>query len=183
MCRGCRCSDCNGIKVREHAKVRGVPMRYALLLIGLVVVNCVGVDRARAQLAPNAPVDQPQALKEQQLEAFEAAIAPYVAEARKTYPGARQRFLDKLPPGHVFYVTVRLRDEQGHFEQAFVRVQSVADQKVTGVIANDIYIVEGYEIGQVRSFDESELIDWLIARPDGSEEGNLVGKFLDTYRP
>jgi hypothetical protein len=29
------------------------------------------------------------------------------------------------------------------------------------------------------SFQESELVDWLISRPDGSEEGNVVGKFLD----
>jgi Uncharacterized protein conserved in bacteria (DUF2314) len=154
-------------------------MRCALLLIGLLVV----VD-ARAQLAPNAPADQPQALQQQQIDAFEAAIKPYVDEARKTYPEARQRFVDnKLPPGHVFYVTVRLRDSAGHFEQAFVRVQEVQDQKVTGVIANDIQLVEGYELGQVHSFDDSELIDWLIAHPDGSEEGNVVGKFLDTYRP
>jgi hypothetical protein len=62
-------------------------------------------------------------------------------------------------------------------------VQDVTEQKVTGVIANDIYLVEGYEMGQVHTFDETELIDWLISKPDGSEEGNLVGKFLDTYRP
>jgi hypothetical protein len=30
---------------------------------------------------------------------------------------------------------------------------------------------------------EAELLDWLITKPDGSEEGNVVGKFLDTYRP
>jgi hypothetical protein len=23
----------------------------------------------------------------------------------------------------------------------------------------------------------------MISRPDGTEEGNVVGKFLDTYRP
>jgi hypothetical protein len=153
-------------------------MRYALLLIGLVVAA-----GAHAQLAPSAPADQPQALKKDDVEAFEAAIAPYVAEARKTYPQAKQRFLDRLPPGHIFYVTVRLHDSEGHFEQAFVRVQDVREQQVTGVIANDIYLVEGYEMGQVHTFDESELIDWLISKPDGSEEGNLVGKFLDTYQP
>jgi hypothetical protein len=29
----------------------------------------------------------------------------------------------------------------------------------------------------------SALLDWLITRPDGTEEGNVVGKFIDTYRP
>lgn len=157
-------------------------MRCALLLIGLLVAAGAHAQLV-AQLAPNAPADQPQALKQQDVEAFETAIAPYVAEARKTYPEAKQRFLEKLPTGHIFYVTVRLHDSEGHFEQAFIRVQDVKEQKVTGVIANDIYLVDGYEAGQVHTFDESELIDWLISKPDGSEEGNLVGKFLDTYRP
>jgi hypothetical protein len=30
---------------------------------------------------------------------------------------------------------------------------------------------------------ETELLDWLITKPDGTEEGNVVGKFLDTYQP
>ena len=28
-----------------------------------------------------------------------------------------------------------------------------------------------------------EVLDWTISKPDGTEEGNFVGKFLDTYRP
>ncbi len=36
---------------------------------------------------------------------------------------------------------------------------------------------------QEYSFNEDELLDWLISKPDGSEEGNVVGKFLDTYGP
>jgi hypothetical protein len=33
------------------------------------------------------------------------------------------------------------------------------------------------------TFPAGELVDWMIARPDGSEEGNEVGKFMDTYVP
>lgn len=29
-------------------------------------------------------------------------------------------------------------------------------------------------------FKEKDIIDWLISKPDRSEEGNFVGKFLDT---
>ena len=29
-------------------------------------------------------------------------------------------------------------------------------------------------------FNEKDILDWLIAKPDGSEEGNFIGKFLDT---
>jgi hypothetical protein len=44
-------------------------------------------------------------------------------------------------------------------------------------------IVHGYRLGDRYTFPESELRDWLIAKPDGSEEGNYVGKFLDGYEP
>lgn len=32
------------------------------------------------------------------------------------------------------------------------------------------------------SFAESMLIDWTISKPDGTEEGNYIGKFLDDYQ-
>jgi hypothetical protein len=43
--------------------------------------------------------------------------------------------------------------------------------------------VHGYSLGDRYAFPESELRDWLITRPDGTEEGNFVGRFLDSYEP
>jgi hypothetical protein len=43
-------------------------------------------------------------------------------------------------------------------------------------------IVSGFKLGQTYTFNESDLIDWFISKPDGSEEGNVVGKFLDTLK-
>jgi hypothetical protein len=133
----------------------------------------------RVRLAPNAPQDKPYAIEDQR--GYEKVIAPYVAEARKTYPQAKRRFLKGLPRGDVFFVTTRLRDSQDHWEQAFIRVQSIQDEVVTGVISSRLSVVKGYQLGQVYSFKEAELVDWTIAKPDGSEEGNVVGKFMDTY--
>ena len=39
----------------------------------------------------------------------------------------------------------------------------------------------GSSFGDSYQFSESDLLDWLITHPDGSEEGNFVGKFLDSY--
>jgi hypothetical protein len=136
-----------------------------------------------ATLAPNAPPDRPHAISERRLAAYDEAIAPYVAEARRTWPDARRRFLSGLPAGHVFFVTTRLRDSEGLWEQSFVRVQSIRDRTITGLIASNLGLVKGYRINQSYSFDENELLDWMVANPDGSEEGNVVGKFLDTYKP
>ena len=37
-------------------------------------------------------------------------------------------------------------------------------------------------LGDPYTFPEGELVDWLITHPDGSEEGNVVGKFLDEWQ-
>jgi hypothetical protein len=135
---------------------------------------------ALAQLAPSAPNDQPKALTEEQIPDNSKAIAPYVAMARKSYPGARQRFLSGLPRGQNFFLVTRLVDAKGHWEQVFIHVDAIVDGQVTGTIASDVKIISGFRSGEIYKFPESEMIDWLISNQDGSEEGNFVGKFLDT---
>jgi Uncharacterized protein conserved in bacteria (DUF2314) len=140
------------------------------------------VGAGKAQLAPNAPTDKAHSIDQQRAAAYEAAIAPHVAEARQTYASAKARFLIGLPKGQAFYVTTRLKDSLGRFEQVFIRVYEIKDATVSGMIASQVHLIPGYREGQRYSFPEAALIDWLIAKPDGSEEGNFVGKFLDTYR-
>lgn len=135
-----------------------------------------------AQLAPNAPKDDPHALTPGQLTGNDQAIAPYVRIARESYPAARDRFLRGLPSGQHFFVVTRLVDAQGHQEQVFILVKNVTDRVIMGVISSDIALVSGFKAGQPYSFQESQLIDWLITKPDGSEEGNVVGNFLDTHK-
>jgi Uncharacterized protein conserved in bacteria (DUF2314) len=136
-----------------------------------------------AQRVPDPPSDQPLPIQAKQAAALDAAIAPYVSQARKSYPRAKLRFLQGLPSGQTFFVTVRLEDSKGHSERVFVRVVEIHGTTVSGSIADDVILVDGFKIGQKYSIDESEILDWLIAKPDGSEEGNFVGKFLDNYRP
>jgi len=135
-------------------------------------------------VSKDAPPDKSvRAESQEQLEKMHKATAPYVKQAKKTYPAAKERFLKGLPAGEAFFITTRLHDEQGHEEQVFVAVVSIEDGTVSGVISSAIYAVAGYRNGQPYTFPESELVDWLISKPDGSEEGNVVGKFLDTYQP
>jgi hypothetical protein len=116
------------------------------------------------------------------LAAVERAITPYVAKARQTYPAAKARFMSGLPRGETFFVTTRLRGRDGTMEQVFVRVSKITGSQISGTIASQLMLVDGYRPGQEYSFNDANLIDWLIAKPDGTEEGNVVGKFLDTYK-
>lgn len=136
------------------------------------------------KLAPNAPADQPVSAADLcQWKAMVSAIKPYSERARNTYPMVKQRFLKGLPHGESFFVTAALTDSAGHHEQVFLLVDSISNFRIVGRIWNDILVVSGYRRGQHYEMPEAEIIDWLISKPDGSEEGNEVGKFLDTYQP
>jgi hypothetical protein len=162
-----------------------------ILQLVVLLLFCATLSLAQQQqqpasppaLSPSAPEDKPQALSAEQVKKFEEAIKPYVEKARKTYPDARKRFLAGLPPKHSFYITTRLHDEQGRFEQVFIAVKEIKEGTIKGIIASDITTITKYKFGDLYSFPESELMDWTIALPDGSEEGNFVGKFLDEYKP
>src|SRR5215218_569707 len=111
------------------------------------------------------------------------AMAPYVAQARSTYPAARERFMRGLPARHTMFVTTRLVDSGGRVEQVFVVVDSIRGSAIAGRIWSPIQVVHGYAYRQPYVFPDSALVDWMVARPDGSEDGNVVGKFIDSYRP
>ena len=103
-------------------------------------------------------------------------------QARRTWPQARERFLRGLPPGHVFLITVRLTDALGRMEQVFVRVDQIDGNRIHGKIDSQIGTVLGWRRGDAFETPDGALIDWTILAPDGSESGNFVGRFLDTYR-
>jgi uncharacterized protein YegJ (DUF2314 family) len=138
-----------------------------------------------APLAPNAPADRPVSIVSSPTEvsaallAFKKHIAPAVKQGRATLPQAKRRFLQRLPAGQVFFVTTYLTDPDGNFEQVFVRVKRWQDKQVSGLIANELGNVKGFQQNQLITFPESAVLDWTISRSDGTEEGNYIGKLLD----
>lgn len=162
-------------------RIRDLTLLFVLVLGVPAIAHSQEPDKL-TPLAPNAPKDQP--VKANLVEKkFDEAIKPYVERARKTYPEAKERYLAGLPPQQVFFLTARLHDSTGRWEQVFIEVKEIKDGNIKGLIANDIEVVSGYKIGDSYTFPESELLDWTISKPDGTEEGNVVGKFLDTYHP
>jgi hypothetical protein len=153
-----------------------------LLFFGVLLLMAGAASGQTPHLASNAPPDKPAHMADQQLAAFELAIQPYIAQAKSTYPEAKQRFQAGLPSGQSFFITTRIFETPAKYEQVFVAVQRIEDHIVHGRIWSDIELIHGYHRGDAFAFPESEMIDWLITQPDGSEEGNYVGKFLDTYQ-
>src|SRR4051812_18821235 len=82
-------------------------------------------------VSPDAPKDAPKDVRgSEAVRKFDEAIKPYVEKARKTYPDAKKRFLDGLPPKQSFFVTTRLYDDSGAFEQVFVAVKEIKGGRI-----------------------------------------------------
>ena len=159
----------------------------SILLSILVTLGAANVAIAQqpqpdVYIAPNAPKDKPVSAGASQVDQMEAAMKPYIEKAKATYPQAKARFLSGLPPRHTFFITTRLYDSSKRVEQVFIAVNEIKDGQISGIIASEIHLVSGYRGGDAYSFPESALIDWTISKPDGTEEGNFVGNFLDTYQ-
>jgi len=154
----------------------------------LLIVLALGAGCATApalpKVAANAPPDQAiQVTGNAQIEEIEKDLEPCVEAARATLPDAMARFQKGLPKGQVFSVTVRLRDEARHFEQAYVAVDRIQNGRVEGRIWTELQLVRNYHAGQAIVLPESEVLDWTISRPDGTEEGNLLGNHLESGAP
>ena len=165
-----------------------------LRAIGLATVIGLALGCAHARSAPpapaastspppvyvplNAPPDVPFGMSAQLMTLLE----PCRRRALATWPGARRRFLAGLPPNYVLLVTTRLRNPGGRMEQVFVAVDGIDGTRVRGRITSEILVVVGYRQWQAVTVPERDIVDWTISRPDGSEEGNWMGKFIDAYR-
>ena len=162
-------------------------LKKILLAAAVAVSMSVGIAAQQQQgkdvhVAPNAPKDDPIAAKDEELKKIEEALKPHIKKARETYPDAKRRFLAGLPPQHSFFITTRLRDDEGRFDQVFIAVKEIKGGVVRGLIWNDVNLVKGYKHGDEYKFPEGEVLDWTISKPDGTEEGDFIGKFFDSLR-
>jgi len=108
----------------------------------------------------------------------EKLFQPLIAQARKTLPEAKARFLKGLPKGYTFSVTTRIYDKNKKFEQVFVIVKSWSGDRIEGILNNEVQL-QGFKLGQALTVYEKDVLDWTIVNTKGEEEGNLIGKFID----
>lgn len=151
-------------------------MKNAGLLLLLVLFQT-----SFAQMSEKAPVDDPMIFNStKEGDDFNARIAPLIVRARNTWPDAKARF--EKNRSTLLFVSHKLVDPQKREETVFVHVKSVAAGFIRGVIASEIGIVSGYRHGDEMIIPEMQILDWTISLPDGREDGNLIGKYIDSTR-
>ena len=151
-------------------------------LFTLLIVATLAVGVSAFQYAPQTDKPPDAGIQFDNPAVLDSIIAPYVDMALRTYPEARARFIKGLPAGDVFFITTRVFDPTGNFEQIMVKVDSLRDRSVFGRVAAASGNLPGLAPGNPFKCREADIIDWCITKPDGKQEGNVVGKFLDVVR-
>ena len=157
-------------------------MRIFFLTCLLLIACPLGGGAQQPKPSPTPPPDRPTEVTADEIKQFEETLKPYIEKARQTYPDAKKRYLAGLPQGQWFSVTTKIYDEQGRFESVFIAVREIKDGVVKGVIASEMNLVTKYKLGEAYSFAEKDLLDWTISHPDGTEEGNFVGKYIESLQ-
>lgn len=124
---------------------------------------------------------EPQILRRTDYLEIDHKMQPFIAQARKTLPLIKQRYLAGLPEGEELFLTIKLRDPDDAFEQAMVKIVDWKTDQVLGKLASPLFVVQSYHQGDLLNFKEDAIIDWMLRKPDGSREGDYVGRFLRTY--
>ncbi|WP_046245293.1 hypothetical protein [Hymenobacter terrenus] len=112
----------------------------------------------------------------------EATLADPTREALRTLPQAKKRFLAGLPEGDQFLLSVRVLATDTSFRQASVRVLGWHGNTVQALLLADTANSAGAHEPVPISFPEAAVLDWTLLRASGREEGNYVGRHLDTSR-
>ena len=87
-----------------------------------------------------------------------------IATARKTF----DQFVDnwKSMPNDGVSVKFGLPTRDGGVEHIWFQPSQITDTEITGICGNDPADVAGLKLGDVRTFDRSELTDWMILKGD-----------------
>jgi hypothetical protein len=112
---------------------------------------------------------------------LDKAMQPYVVKARAGLPGIKKRFEAGMKD-EVLMLTVRVYDPNGKYEQVFATVKKWDEKEITGTIASDVMGIKSHKMGDEITFPEKDILDWTIEKRDGTEEGNVVGNFLNTFK-
>lgn len=162
------------INVRFQLKHREI---LALLASSLLYSQAVATESPA--LADNAPLDCTFEITSADFFEIIDAKSP---EAMEEWPEAKSRFLDGLPEKHSLFVTFILFDSEGRTEYVFLIVDSINGDKITGRLWTDVLFVEGFYHGDQFVLPEDTIRDWSISGPGGTEEGNLISKYLHTLQ-
>jgi hypothetical protein len=151
--------------------------RFVACFTIALAFHVAAVYSAEPYIAENAPADCDGTFSAIDLEAIVKEMAPKALEG---WPSAKARYLAGLPERHSLFVTILLTGDSGQLEYLFVAVDGLENDEIRGRVWNEVRQIKDLYHGASIALPEDSISDWLITKPDGTEEGNLIGKYMDT---
>ena len=111
---------------------------------------------------------------------FEAMIAPCIAMTKKALPDVKKNYVGRQLQGDALYVTVRLYDPNGKKEALHLQVATWEGAAIRGKINETPRALKTYHRGQTIEVKETDVLDWTFLKPDGTEDGNLIGRQIES---
>ncbi|MDO7850380.1 hypothetical protein [Hymenobacter convexus] len=153
-----------------------------LLLAGLAGVSLAELVHAQGTTPVVLTADTAPASVRPALTRDETALADPVREALRTLPQAKKRFLAGLPSGDQFLLSVRVIATDTSFRQVSARVLGWHGNTVQALLLPDASGSASAAEPVPVSFPETAVVDWTLLRASGRQEGNYVGRYIDTSR-
>lgn len=156
---------------------------FSLLLGTVLLAGHATIAQTAAPAGPpvvlTAVPAAPTGIREKMARA-DSALAEPMQQARRTLSQARKRYVAGLPGGTQCLVMVRILASDTSFRQVQARVIGWHNGAVQALISPALTAA----LTDLRpvSFPEAAVLDWTFLAANGREEGNFVGKYLDTAR-
>ena len=107
------------------------------------------------------------------------AIKTASAEARKRLPALRETFLADSKPGSLLLLKAPFETPDGGNEWMWIEVSDwSAEEAIRGTLQNQPANIPELDAGQQVTIRTAEVFDYLLKKPDGSEEGNETGRII-----
>jgi uncharacterized protein YegJ (DUF2314 family) len=101
-------------------------------------------------------------------------------EARTHLPDMKKLFLAGLKPGYSIMVKVPFpTGNDGSNEWMWVEVTQWNSGRMEGILQNDPYEIPDLKAGSLVKFEEADIFDYLLNKPDGTFEGNETSKIIE----
>lgn len=111
--------------------------------------------------------------------AIQEIVDRHSPSAMEQWPSVRNRYLSGLPENESLFVRVLVAAEGSAAHYLFVVVDSIEGDKIWGRIWSDVTSSTGINHGERIVLMKEFISDWLISKPDGTEEGNRIGREIE----
>ncbi len=110
------------------------------------------------------------------------AVLAASQQARAHFPDIKIHLKSGLEPGEYYLIKAPFETPNNGLEWMWVEVTHWKDSGITGLLRNDPVNIPTLHAGSRVTVKESEILDYVHSKPDGTHSGNTTGALLQKRR-